>query len=319
MTDLRSGAAADARAVAARLPTEPGVYRFRDVRGRVLYVGRAVNLRRRATSYWSDLDDRPHLRRMMPRVARVEAVVCASEHEAAWLERNVLQRRLPPWNRTVGGQETPVYLRLDASSAKPGLTVVYAPTAGECCFGPYLGGTRVRTAVAGLHRVFPLPYAGSALSAAQRDLARVRQPAPKDPDALVAGLTTVLRRDADAVAQVHRDLLARRDEAVRRTAFEHAARLQAEIEAVQWVLSPQRATLQDAEDLDFHGWAGGAAEGPAGGVLVRFEVRDGRLCGWQVRPCSAAVGAAQAAATPHRWAEFADRNARLAAQLRPPP
>ena len=50
-----------ARTVAARLPGGPGVYRFRDARGRVLYVGRAVNLRRRVISYWGDLGDRPYL------------------------------------------------------------------------------------------------------------------------------------------------------------------------------------------------------------------------------------------------------------------
>jgi excinuclease ABC subunit C len=81
----------------ARLPAEPGVYRFRDGNGRVLYVGRAVRLRRRVASYWSDLRDRRHLAPMVARIARVEAVSCDSEHEAAWLERNLLERRMPRW------------------------------------------------------------------------------------------------------------------------------------------------------------------------------------------------------------------------------
>ncbi|NUT32762.1 MAG: nucleotide excision repair endonuclease, partial [Hamadaea sp.] len=143
---------AAARAAVARLPAQPGVYRFRDPQGRALYVGRAVDLRRRVRSYWSDLGDRQHLRRMMPRVARVEAVVCASDHEAAWLERNILERRLPPWNRAIGGQENPVHLRLDTSASDPGLRVVHEVTQrpGSFHFGPYLGGTRVRLAAAGL-------------------------------------------------------------------------------------------------------------------------------------------------------------------------
>jgi hypothetical protein len=59
-----------ARDQAALLPLAPGVYRFRDATGRVLYLGRATSLRSRVASYWGDLGDRAHLSRMMARVAR---------------------------------------------------------------------------------------------------------------------------------------------------------------------------------------------------------------------------------------------------------
>ena len=91
------------RDLAVRLPLAPGVYRFRDAAGRVLYVGRAVSLRRRVLSYWGDLGDRPHLSRMVARIASLEAVACDSAHEAAWLERNLLRASLPPWNRSQTG------------------------------------------------------------------------------------------------------------------------------------------------------------------------------------------------------------------------
>src|ERR1700761_8486548 len=95
-------------AAVPRLPAEPGVYRFRDARGRVLYVGRATALRARVGSYWSDLRGRRHLTRMVAQVARIEAVACGSVHEAAWLERNLLETAMPRWNRTPGGQENRV-------------------------------------------------------------------------------------------------------------------------------------------------------------------------------------------------------------------
>jgi excinuclease ABC subunit C len=103
-------------AVIARLPLTPGVYRFRDAAGQVLYLGRATVLRRRVASYWSDLRDRGHLAPMVARVRRIEAASCDSAHEAAWLERNLLTSSLPPWHRTMGGQERPVYIRLDPRS-----------------------------------------------------------------------------------------------------------------------------------------------------------------------------------------------------------
>src|SRR3982751_1210169 len=100
------------RLMVAALPRAPGVYRFRDGRGRVLYVGRATELRSRVGSYWGELRGRRHLRRMVTAVARIEAVACDSVHEAAWLERNLLEESLPRWNRTAGGAEVPAYLRL---------------------------------------------------------------------------------------------------------------------------------------------------------------------------------------------------------------
>ena len=112
-------------AVIGQLPCAPGVYRFRDGGGRVLYVGRATTLRSRVASYWSDLRGREHLASMVARVAAIEAVACDSVHEAAWLERNLLETSLPPWNRTPGGQERAVFIRLDTGPVTPGLCVTF--------------------------------------------------------------------------------------------------------------------------------------------------------------------------------------------------
>jgi excinuclease ABC subunit C len=109
----------------SRLPHAPGVYRFRDAAGQVLYLGRAVSLRSRVVSYWGDLGDRAHLAVMVDKITQVEAMICDSAHEAAWLERNLLERRLPPWNRSrSGGQEAVVWIRLSESVRTPGVTVV---------------------------------------------------------------------------------------------------------------------------------------------------------------------------------------------------
>jgi hypothetical protein len=128
-------------------------------------------LRSRVASYWSDLRDRGHLAPMVARVARIEVVSCDSAHEAAWLERNLLEASLPPWNRTPGGQESAVYIRLDAGSATPSLTVACQaePTGQVRYFGPYLGG--LRRAVAALHRILPLCHAADRLVGAEHDLA----------------------------------------------------------------------------------------------------------------------------------------------------
>ncbi len=299
-----------ATAAIACLPLAPGVYRFRDQAGRVLYVGRAVSLRRRVLSYWGDLGDRGHLAPMVARIARVEAVVCDSAHEAAWLERNLLQRRLPPWNRSPGGQEVEVWIRLSESARTPGLTVVRQPSPGD--FGPYLGGQKVRDALSGLGRVLPLAYTADGQAGTERDMARVRGASSGARAELARTIAAVLSRDKDAVAALRAALAARRDAAAAALAIEFGGKLQAEHEALDWITGEQKVTVAqgDQADADVYGWADG--------VLVCFEIRGGRMSDWRQRPCGAAAARHHLAGTPPGWAEFARRNAELAARLRAP-
>jgi excinuclease ABC subunit C len=303
------------REAAGRLPLGPGVYRFRDAAGRVLYLGRAVSLRRRVTSYWGDLGDRGYLAAMVARIARVEAVPCDSAHEAAWLERNLLERRMPPWNRSPsGGQEAEVWIRLGESAQASGLTVTRQSRAGDRAryFGPYLGGRNARDAVSGLVRVLPLGYRGDRAAGTEREMARVRGACLVGRADLVRTVTAVLDRDPAAVAALRAELTRRRDAAVASLAFEFAGRVQAEIKALDWITAEQKATVAEQCDLDVYGWAGG--------VLVRFEVRGGRLSGWSQRACGAPAARRHLAAS-HQdgspaWTAFAARTAELAARLR---
>jgi excinuclease ABC subunit C len=297
------------RAAVGRLPTGPGVYRFRDTRGRVLYIGRASVLRQRVGSYWTDLGDRRHLTRMVPQIVRIEAVACDSVHEAVWLERNLLERAKPRWNRIRGGTEVPVCIRLERAAGAVRLTVARwpAPASGVETFGPYLGGSKARLAVSALERVLPLRYADDRLAGCQRDLARVRGLVGVDRERLVDTVAGVLRRQPAAVETV-RDLLVRqRDRASANLGFELAARIQLEIEAVDWVVAEQKATQPRIADCEAYGWNDG--------LLVGFQVRDGRLCGWVQRPCRRSAAQAYLDRTPPVWSTFAARNAELGRRL----
>ncbi|BCJ78086.1 hypothetical protein CS0771_76300 [Catellatospora sp. IY07-71] len=300
------------RAVVRALPREPGVYRFHDGRGRALYAGRAVDLRRRVGSYWRDLGDRPYLARMVRAVARIEAVVCESEHEAAWLERNVLEHRMPPANRVPGGLESPVHIRLDLSAATPGLKVAHVPTPRRetVWFGPYLGGQRTRTAVAALHRAFPLHYTGAGLTVAEQEMAQARGVGPGQRAELAGAVRAVLGREPGAVAALRAELIRRRQAASDEAAYELAGRIQAELEALEWTVAPQRVTASAPYDLDVSGWHEG--------VLVTFAIRGGRMLDWRQRACSPRAAAPHLAATPPEWHAFATRNAALAATLATP-
>jgi excinuclease ABC subunit C len=243
---------------------------------------------------------------MVPRIARVEAVVCDSGHEAAWLERNLLEHRKPYWNRTRGGQEVPVYLRLDARA----LTIVHEHQAAEGhgrLFGPYLGGAKVRLASSALDRALPLAYADPGRSGFSRDMARVLGIAPTDRGALVEAVTATLRRDQSTLDAVRAELTRRRDAAAAALAFELAARVQLELEALEWITAEQKVTTSTLDDADVAGWAGG--------VLVRLEIRAGRMRAWNQTACAEPAAAGPLAATPPTWRPFAQRAADLAARL----
>jgi excinuclease ABC subunit C len=302
-----------ARASVTRLPAGPGVYRFRDARGRALYLGRATNLRQRAGSYWSDLRDRRHLRRMVPQIVALEAVACDSVHEAAWLERNLLERSKPRWNRVRGGAEVTTCIRLEHVAGVPRLTVAYWPAggAGET-YGPYLGGTRSRLAVSALDRVLPLRYTDDRLAGCHRDLAEARGVGAADRADFLAVITGVLRRQPESVTLLRDRLTEMRDRASEGLAFELAARIQQEIEAVDWVVAEQKVTsLTAGADCTAYGWADG--------LLVRFQLSGGRMSTWDQRACSQAGARPFLDRTPDEWRAFADRNAELAGRLRPGP
>jgi excinuclease ABC subunit C len=281
---------------------------------------------------------------MVTRVARVEAVSCDSSHEAAWLERNLLEASLPEWNLALGGQESIVYIKLDGQPASPALTAEHAresagharepvghpgepvghpgepaghvgETAGHAresagkvhYFGPYLGWLRVRQAVSALNRVFPLAYTRAGLRGTQLDMARARRTGPGDREMFIRALCAVLQRQPGAIAQVRRELEELRDRAAGSLGFELAARIQSEMRALEWVTCPQRVTTMDAADFDVYGWSDG--------VLVRFGIRAGRLRLWSQRCCTRSRAAPGLAVTPAGWAGFAGRNAELAAAL----
>jgi excinuclease ABC subunit C len=292
-----------------QLPRGPGVYRFVDARGRVLYVGRAVDLRRRVASYWGDLRHRWHLEGMVSAVRRVQAVTCASEHEAAWLERNLLEAHKPRANRSPGGQEVPTLIALSLDGNAPRLKAVYSPTAGLWrYFGPYLGGDKARLALSAFHRAYSLAYSADGLTGSDLEMARARGVATTSRAERVREVSAVLERQPEAVARLVSELRSHRDRAADALAFELAGRVRDEIVAVDWLVSPQRVTTLQPYDLDVYGWD----DGP----LVQFSVRGGRLSTWRER---AAVDTRRAArlvgATPLEWVDFARENAALAARL----
>jgi DNA polymerase-3 subunit epsilon len=122
--------------LATGLPRKPGVYVFRDGGGRPLYVGKAIDLRRRVRSYFSG-DDRRKIGRLLREVTRIDHVVCSGELEASVLEVRMIHELKPRYNRQSKLWPKYAYLKLTLDEAFPRLSVVRVPKPGDGCF--YLG------------------------------------------------------------------------------------------------------------------------------------------------------------------------------------
>lgn len=244
---------------------------------------------------------------MVERIDAVEVVVCDSGAEAAWLERNLLDRSLPRWNRARGGQESEVFLRLDLSGNSTGVHVVHESTQAvrHRDFGPYLGGTQARLAASALNRIYPIGYASVRLDGADRELAHARSIRPGDRDVLVERVIAVLTRTPAAMAEIQIALGLRRDDGL---AFELAGRIQAESSAIGWVTADQKVTSDVLGDAVVAGWADG--------LLLELGVRAGRMQTRTLRECDDAAARDLAADTPPTWRRFVQRNVDLAVQLR---
>ena len=281
----------------ALLPHEPGVYLLRDRFGRIIYVGRSRDLSNRVRSYWVDLGDRPHLVRMVERVKWVEPVLCASEHEAAFLESDLLERHPSRYNRTLG-MASCVWLRLDANPATPTLDVLHDACAedGAAWFGPYLGWEPVRQAAAGLLRLYPLRYSGTSLSRSDRELARNRGVSDADTAELAGRIARVLRRDRRAVPAAVHGLEEMRDRAAGLLMFEHAELLQRQIRGLLWITEPQKLARPEQIDHDFCA----VAATREAAVLLILELRGGRLVQRHLRRLR----------SPAAWEEVLDKHLR---------
>jgi excinuclease ABC subunit C len=129
-------------------PRLPGVYVMRDELGRVIYVGKAKDLRARLRSYLRQGDSRLLVRYLLKELAEVEVIVTASEKEALILENNLIKKHRPRYNVRLRDDKDYVHIRIDTSHPFPRLSIARRPQKdGAVYFGPYASAHAARNTV----------------------------------------------------------------------------------------------------------------------------------------------------------------------------
>ncbi len=140
------------------IPTKPGVYRFRDEHGRVIYVGKAKVLRNRLTSYFANSDRlTPKTRAMVFTAGSVEWTVVGSELEALQLEYSWIKEYNPRFNIVFRDDKTYPYLAVTLNEKYPRALVMRGDKRkGVKYFGPFYPAKAIRETLDTLLRVFPV-------------------------------------------------------------------------------------------------------------------------------------------------------------------
>ena len=146
------------RPAPGEIPTSPGVYRFLDGQGRVIYVGKAKNLRQRLSSYFQDLAAlHPRTQKMVTTACAVEWTVVSTEVESLALEYSWIKEFNPRFNVMYKDDKSYPYLAVTMGETYPRVQVVRgARKPGTRYFGPFVQAWSIRETVEQLLRVFPV-------------------------------------------------------------------------------------------------------------------------------------------------------------------
>jgi excinuclease ABC subunit C len=276
------------RPATGTIPVEPGVYKFRDERGRVIYVGKAKSLRQRLNSYFADVAAlHPRTRQMVTTAASVEWTVVRTEVEALQLEYTWIKEFDPRFNVRYRDDKSYPSLAVTLYEEYPRLQVMRGPKRkGVRYFGPYSHAWAIRETLDLLLRVFPartcsagvfkragqigrpclLGYIGKCSApCVGRVSADEHRQIVDDFCDFMAGKTDVMMKRIER----------RMNEASANLEFELAARLRDDLEAMRRALEKQAIVFGDGTDADVVAFAQDDLEA----AVQVFHVRGGRVRG----------------------------------------
>jgi excinuclease ABC subunit C len=270
------------------IPTDPGVYRWLDAAGRVLYVGKAKNLRARLSNYFGPLDSlHERTRRMVTSAADVQWTIVKSEYEALQLEFTWIKEFNPPFNVRFKDDKSYPYLAVSMGEAFPRAFITRnREMKGVKYFGPYTQSWAVRETLDTLLKVYPVRSCSKGVfNRAQSsgracllgDIGKCAAPCVGRVDS-----TAHKKIAADFVDFMgggdtkHVEVLRKRMyEASDNQQYELAASMRDDVDALERVLEKSTVVFSDQTDADLFG----IADDELAAAVSQFIVRGGRIRG----------------------------------------
>ena len=270
------------------IPTQPGVYKFRDARGRVIYVGKAKNLRARLSSYFQDLGNlHSRTAAMVTSAAGVEWTVVNTEVEALQLEYSWIKEFDPRYNVKYRDDKSYPWLAVTVGEDYPRVMVGRgAKRRGTRYFGPYSHAWAIRETVDQLLRVFPMRSCSDGVFKRSGQIGRpcllgyiekcsapcVGNISADDHRRIVDDFCDFMGGHTNTFVRRIRDEMLAASDALD---FERAARLRDDLGAIEKALEKQAVVLGDGTDADVIA----LAEDPLEVAVQIFYVRGGRIRG----------------------------------------
>jgi excinuclease ABC subunit C len=278
-----------------KLPDEPGVYLFRDARGRVLYVGKAKSIRKRVASHFSNPSTRAG-RDLVSAIDQVEALVVHTESEALLAEQNFIKQYKPRFNIRLRDDKSYPYIALSLDEEFPRVYFTRERHRRErAYFGPYSNAKRVRSTLEVLGKVFmfrtcegPTPGRRSGSPCLDYYIKRCEAPCVGyvSSEDYRRGIDGVVDFLSGRYREIERTLERNMREAAAEQRFEDAARERNRLRAVRSLLERQRVANEATGTLDAIAVA--VTDGEANAQV--FQVRDGVLSDRQSFYLDNAVG-----------------------------
>ena len=272
----------------SEIPTRPGVYRFLDENRRILYVGKAKNLRARLQSYFAPVDSlHERTRRMVLSAVDVDWTIVKTEFEALQLEYTWIKEFNPPFNIRFKDDKSYPYLAVSLSEKMPRVFVTRnRDLKGVKYFGPYTQAWALRQTLDTLLKVYPVRSCSSGVYNAAR---RSNRPCLLA-DIGKCSAPCVDRVDQDEHLSIAKELVSfmngfdpgqiailqeRMEKASASQNYELAARLRDNIEALETVMEKSTVVFSDLTDADVFG----VAHDELAAAVALFSVRGGRIRG----------------------------------------
>jgi len=272
----------------SEIPTEPGVYRWFDKNGRVLYVGKAKNLRARLSSYFVPLESlHERTRRMVTSAADVQWTIVKTEYEALQLEFHWIKEFSPPFNVRFKDDKSYPYLAISTSDSYPRAFITRnRDLAGLKYFGPYTNAWAIRETLDTLLKVYPVRSCSTgvfnrAKSAGRAcllaDIGKCSAPCveriDKDDHKKLANEFADFMGGGDT--KHIESLRVRMQAASDEQHYERAAKLRDNVEALEAVLEKSTVVFNDQTDADLFA----IADDELAAAVQQFIVRGGRIRG----------------------------------------